>query len=186
MGYILKVDTGEYTLTNIGKEFANRLDEKTGYEYPNPKSSVLMLVWAQTDDGTFVLAHQRSRRPYYGFWGIASAPLHRGVAAAQSAEQEFLKQTGIKVNFHPYGCRRIIDKNTQGDVLEDKLFVIMRAQCDEMPTLHDWTGGKSEWISSEELLLKDKVFSTTAYALKTLNAPAEFSEEICIYTDYEY
>lgn len=181
-GYVLKAPDGIYELTAEGKEYANRLDEKTGRQIQQPKASTLMIVRSEENGETKYLAHRRMREPFYDFWGIASAPILRGVPIKQSATREIEKQTGIKADFEVFGSFRVIDKTPSGTVLEDKLFSILVADVLGCPAAHYWSGGESVWLSASQLLSKKRLFPTTARTIKMIEAGQYFAEEICVYT----
>lgn len=180
--YIVKADDGFYELTAEGKALASRLDRQTGREIEQPKSSMLMVVRC----GSFVLAHRRAREPFNGFWGIASSPVLRGVPLVESAERALRKQTGLDARFHVAGSYRVIDKNTHGVVLEDKIFAVMVADVDRLAQPLPWSGGESKWMSQSELLQKVPLFPSTAAVFEMITAQIPFREDICVYRDDQY
>lgn len=182
LGYILKAEDGLYELTAEGKALVSRLDRGTGREIEQPKSSMLMVVRC----GNYVLAHRRDREPFNGFWGIASAPVLRGVPLADSAARELRKQTGIQARFRVAGSYRVIDVNHRSIVLEDKIFALMVADLDRLAIPHEWSGGYSEWMPTDELLKKEHLFPITAAIFEMIAAGIPFREDVCIYSDDEY
>ncbi|MGB4768328.1 MAG: hypothetical protein WBP22_03655 [Candidatus Saccharimonas sp.] len=186
LGYVTKNDDGLYELTIKGKDFANRLDETTGKQIEQPKASILLLGRSIVDGTTYYLAHKRTREPYRNWWGIASAPVLRGVPLAESAAREFRKQTGIDAEFHVASTARVIDKTFQGDVLEDKIFSLMIADIDATPQPHEWQGGESIWMTREEILQLSPLFPTTARTFDRLDHGTMFAEDICEYSASDY
>ena len=186
LGYVNKRTDGLYELTARGKEYANRLDEQTGREILQPKSSMLLIARVAWDDETYYLAHRRTREPFSGFWGIASAPVLRGVPIAKSAHDEFLKQTGIVAEFLVSGSFRVIDKNPAGEVLEDKIFTIMTTELAECLPPHRWHGGESKWMTRNELLGKEPLFPITQQVFNMIDSGQQFAEAVCVYTDEQY
>lgn len=182
LGYILKADDALYELTAEGKAFVSRLDKGTGREIEQPKSSMLMVVRC----GNYILGHRRDREPFNGFWGIASAPVLRGIPLIESAARELRKQTGIAARFRVAGSYRVIDKNSRGVILEDKIFAVMVADLDRLVPPHRWSGGYSKWMPVDELLQKEQLFPITASVFEMLLTEAPFREDVCIYTDKEY
>lgn len=177
---------GLYELTAEGKEFANRLNEQTGYEIAGPKASLLLLVRSQRQGVTQYLAHQRKREPFYDFWGIASAPVVRGVPLAEAAAREVLKQTGIVTEFTVIGAQRLIDTLANGTVLEDKLFSLLVADVPDCPAPHDWHGGISTWMTREQLLSQERLFPTTERTLDMVERDEVIAEDICVYSAEDY
>lgn len=186
LDYISKHPSGRYRLTQRGKEFANRLDEKTGREIPQPKASMLLVARLHTGDEVRYLAHRRLREPFYGFWGIGSAPVLRGQSIVTAAREEFAKQTGVEATFSVHGVYHVIDRSTSGEVLEDKLFSIVVTDVEHEPPLREWYGGESVWLTRDELLARTPLFPTTAQTLAMLDTGATFAETECVYNEEEY
>ena len=182
-GLIFKDTDGLYQLTAEGKSMVSRLDKRTRRQIEQPKSSMLMIVRANSGK---ILAHKRTREPFNGYWGIASAPMLRGVPAADSASRELKRQTGITANFTIKGAYRLIDKDMRGNVLEDKLFAVAEAVLEKETSPISWCGGVSEWMNEPNLLAKEKLFPTTAATLDMIESGEVFKEDICVYESDEY
>ena len=179
---ITKVSDGSYELTQDGKLLASRLDIKTGRQIEQPKSSTLLVV----KSGDLVLAHQRMREPFNGFWGVSSAPVIRGLPLVESAAHQLKSQTGIAAEFRVAGMYRVVDKNRRGVVLEDKIFSVLVAEIPKTIEAKNWPGGKSQWLSQSELLAKSQLFPITASVLSMIETGDSFREDVCIYSDSEY
>ncbi len=186
LGLIAKNAEGLYELTIKGKDFANRLDETTGRQIEQPKASILLLGRSVVDGVTYYLAHKRTREPYRNWWGIASAPVLRGVPLAASAAHAFRRQTGITADFHVASMARVIDKTHEGDVLEDKIFALMIADIEGVPKPHEWHGGESIWLTREQILQLSPLFPTTARTFDRLDQGVMFAEDICEYDASDY
>lgn len=186
LGYISKRHDGLYALTPAGKEYTNRLDETTGRTIAQPKASMLLFVRSYRDGQEYVLAHCRRREPFRDFWGIASAPVLRGVPIREAAARECCKQTGLDAMFEVRGQHRVIDVTPDGDVLEDKIFIILTTEVDGCPPLHKWYGGESEWLTRAELLAKQKLFPTTGKIFEMFDGGVSFAEDTCVYDLSEY
>lgn len=185
-GLVFKAVDGAYELTAEGKEFTNRLDEHTGREIPAPKSSTLLVVRSRKAGQLYYLAHRRTREPFRDYWGIASAPVLRGVPLRESAARELYKQSGIKADFSVAGMQRVVDTLSNGTVLEDKLFTLLVADVPHLPATRDWYGGESMWLTRQELLAKPKLFYTTATSLDMVEHGITFNEQTCVYDKSDY
>lgn len=185
-GYVMKMDSGAYELTAEGKEFANRHDEKTGRMIAQPKSSMLIVVTTVSNGQTYYLAHRRSREPFRNFWGIGSGPVIRGVPIYEQATTELKKQTGIDADLNVCGMYRVISTAPNGDVREDTLFAVVCAEVSSKITPHEWIGGKSSWMTKEELLGQTKLFSNTQGLFEMLEQGDIFRENSYVYNNDEY
>lgn len=183
---VFKAVDGMYELTVEGKEFANRLDESTGREIAGPKASMLLVVRSHADGTTYYLAHKRTREPFRDYWGIASAPMLRGLPIRDSAARELKKQTGIIASFTVAGVQRLIDTLPNGTILEDKLFTLLLGDVGGLQTPRQWSGGESVWLTREELLSKERLFQTTHVSLDMIEQGQSFREEVCMYDKSEY
>ncbi len=183
---VFKAIDGVYELTAEGKELANRIDESTGREIAGPKASMLLVVHSRAGGVTYYLAHKRTREPFRDYWGIASAPMLRGLPVQQSAARELKKQTGIIAEFMVVGIQRLIDTLPSGIILEDKLFTLLFAEVEGLPPVHRWYGGESVWLTREELLAKERLFHTTQISLDMVEQGQSFSEEVCVYDKDDY
>lgn len=186
LGYIEKNGDAMYRLTAAGKDYTNRLDRETGLPYEQPKSSLLLVVRTLADGEWRYIAHQRTREPFYGMWGIASARVPKGIGLLEAASKALKKQTGVETTFQAHGCLRVIDTDQNDTVLEDKLFMIMVAEINEPQILEKWCGGKSMWLTREVLLGKKKLFQTTAITLDMVENGNGFAEAVCHYENNEY
>jgi ADP-ribose pyrophosphatase YjhB (NUDIX family) len=185
VGLVAKAEDGLYELTAEGKAYVSRLDRQSGRQIEQPKASMLMVVTAK-DKTDWILAHQRTREPFNGFWGIASAPVLRGVPLAEAAARELKKQTGIEAEFTVKGFYRVIDKNSRGTILEDKIFAVVHAVVPERRKPHEWSGGMSEWMAIDILLNQTKLFPTTASLITMLDQGASFAESTYTYDNEQY
>lgn len=186
LGYVTKNPSGLYELTASGKEFANRLNTETGREVVGPKASMLLIVAAEHNGETHYLMHQRKREPFFGYWGIGSAPVRRGIPIEQCATDELKKQTGLQAAFTHRGLMRVVDKTPNDEVLEDKLFSLMQANLSYVEVVKEWKGGVSTWKTYEEIFDLSPLFPTTRQTIDMVVSGETFREEVCIYTDEQY
>lgn len=154
-GYIKKQD-GRYTLTRDGKEYANRMDTDQKVMEKQPKLSVLLIV--ENEDGRF-LAQQRLKQPFYGFWGRATGKVRWGETLEDAASRELMEETGLRADFRYAGLYHKMDYEKSGDFLEDKYFLVMYG-TEPKGEIHDTEGHHNEWLSTDELEAKDKVFES--------------------------
>jgi 8-oxo-dGTP diphosphatase len=156
-GYIEKHhDT--YTLTRHGKEYANRMDTDDNVIEKQPKLSVALII--ENEDGKY-LAQQRLKQPYYGFWGRPTGKIRWGETMLEAAQRELTEETGLTANMTVAGFYHKMDYDkTSGDLLEDKVFVLIYGTNPKGELIVDDEGHHNEWLSDEEMLARDKFFQS--------------------------
>ena len=187
-GWVTKTPEGDYHLTTSGKTFANNLSEPTRTIQRQPKLSVLIVVTRRLADGTEqFLLHQRSRHPFFGFWGFLSGPIRWGELPEEAAQRELLKQSGLETTLAVSGIyrQRTYDAETN-ELLEDGLFTVMHAELTEGALSHDWKGGKNQWMTQEQIQALEPKFKETQDVLTTLDRPAPYTERSVAYKPGEY
>lgn len=184
-GYITKNDDERYVLTRAGKEYANRMDTVDNVIEKQPKLSVALII--ENPEGKY-LAQQRLKQPYYGFWGRPTGKIRWGETMLEAAERELTEETGLTANLSVAGFYHKMDYDKDsGDLLEDKVFVLIYGTNPQGELVVDDEGHHNEWLSDEELHERGKYFQSvpeiTAMAKKSA---ANFMEHKYEYGKDEY
>ena len=171
LGYVTKLENGGYQLTASGKEFANNLNEEQRRAEKQPKVSILMVLTENNAKGeTIFLLQKRSRNPFYGYWNEIHGRAKWGESFEATAKRQLKRQTGLDAEFKTHSFRHVRDYDTNSEkLLEDKLFVILRATKVFGEMTNDYDGGKNAWLTLDELRQQDKVFGTTLTILENLD-----------------
>jgi hypothetical protein len=186
LGYISKDEDGNYSLTAVGKEFANNLDEDTAMIQKQPKLSILIIIPKPKDETRF-LFQRRLRQPYYDFYGQLSGPVKWGEEIEVTAARELTKQTGLVGDCKVMGFYRQKDfDNTAELLLEDKLFAIVEAIVKDEVLENSWSGGYNEWMTLEEYMQKEKRFPATERVLAMRATNQTYASEMASYAPEEY
>lgn len=179
--------TGEYRLTPTGKEYANRLDTDDNTIEKQPKVSVALIIERTNDGKQEFLVQQRLKHPYFGFWGRLGGKVRWGESFEEAAKRELKEETGLdgdfvfKSVFH----KRDYDK-TSGDLLEDKVFIVMYCNNASGQLIVDFEGGHNEWLSHEEFSSKGKVFESAIDFKMMIDADEPYRSQEYIYDSSEY
>lgn len=184
VGYLMKQDD-LYTLTRAGKEYANRMDTDDNIIEKQPKLSVALII--EDGDGKF-LAQQRLKQPYYGFWGRPTGKIRWGETMVQAAERELMEETGLTADLTVAGFYHKMDYDKEsGDLLEDKVFVLIHGTNPRGELIVDDEGHHNEWLSNDQMAQKDKVFQSVPEITAMAQAGnANFMEHRYEYGDDEY
>ncbi len=162
LGLAVKNESGVYELTTEGKELSNRFDDEKRSPIRQPKlTTATFLSRANADTGkTEYLFHQRLRHPFYWYWGVIGQPVRWGETFEDAAGRGLKEQTGLDAPVHFVGFYRQRDYTENSDeLLEDKLFVIFRADAkDKKP--HNWPFANAEWMTAEAYAKQAKKFES--------------------------
>lgn len=186
LGHIYKLTDGNYTLTPSGKEFANNLSEEKRVTQKQPKLSVLLVVPNPNQPGQYLM-QRRMRHPYYGFWGCISGPVQWGEDAEETAIRELEKQTGLQASFNVQSFYRKRDYDKENELLEDKLFIILKASNIE-GDLGDssWSHGINRWMSLDELWNEERYFSSSSDAINMTLQATLYTSQKATYRTSDY
>ncbi len=185
---LVKKDGLKYSLTPIGKEFANRFDTEEKVVEKQAKLGVLLVPIKKEGGKIKYLTQQRLKQPYFGFWGWATGKIKWGEDVLTTAARELKEETNLEGDLNWVGIWHKIDfSKSDGHLLEDKFFFVVRVDNARGELTENFDGGRNIWQTKEELLKQDKIFEAVeqAIALAEKKTFAHF-EQKCFYTDDEY
>ena len=185
-GYIEKTKNG-YRLSPRGKEYANRMDTDENIIEKQPKVSVVIILEREHNGRREFLAQQRKKQPYYGFWGRLGGKVRWGESFEEAAKRELEEETGLNADFTFRSIFRKRDyKKTTGELLEDKVFVIMYANSYDGTLIVDFEGGHNEWLTQEDFAAKDKIFESARDFIHLVDKNTYYHTQEYTYDDDEY
>lgn len=188
LGYVAKLDNGAYQLTVLGKEYANSLNEKQRAVEKQPKISILMVIADKNDVGEAVyLLQKRLRNPFYGYWSEIHGRAEWGESFETTAQRQLKRQTGLEAEVMVHSFRRVRDHAANDErLLEDKLFVILKATKVSGELTNDYDGGTNAWLTLEELGQQDKVFATTLALIDNIDNDEFYTAQDLTYQPEDY
>lgn len=186
MGYVTKLDTGEYQLTVSGKEYANTLDEQKRMPKKQPKLAVMLLVTRQSNNETEYLLYKRKVNPFYGYWTAMTDAVLWGESFEAAALKRLKKHAGYEADFHLNSMVRIRNTiDTASEPAEDILFAVMESTNLHGDPHSQYAGGVPEWLTISELLKQPSYFPSLLTIIKnahgkqkTLKIDATYSKEV--------
>lgn len=186
-GFVQKNGTA-YTLTAQGKELANNFDDAERTVQKQPKLTLRICLSRINQVGeTEFLFQERLRNPYWGYWDTIGGPVLWGESIEDAANRELAKQTGLQATAAVKAFYRVRDFNeTTGELLEDKLFVVLSADAYEGEVTDSWPGGHNAWMTVEQLLQTGKYFASTPKMIDLLNSGLSYASEDIRYTLDDY
>lgn len=188
LGFVVKMEDGQYKLTAHGKEYANSLDEQVRAPEKQPKISILMIIPRTTAEGeTQYLVQQRLRNPFYGYWGEVHGRATWAEPFEETARRQLKRQTGLEATFAVHGFRRVRDYDADSKaLLEDKLFVVLKATRIVGELTNNYAGGTNTWLTLEELRAKEKVYVTTLALLEEHGEHEFYQTQELMYKPEDY
>lgn len=91
----VKKENERYSLTEKGKEYANRIDTDTLLLERQAKVSVALHAVRKRNGVLEYLMHHRLKEPYFGWYGSHSGKIRWGETPLDCAKREFLEETGL-------------------------------------------------------------------------------------------
>lgn len=176
-GLIIK-NNGVYSLSDSGKEFANRMDTDSLKIEKQGKLAIAIHAIRTKNGETETLVHQRLKEPFYGWYGSHSGKVKWGESPLECAKREFFEETGLIGDFKLKAILHIINCKENGEILEDKylwVFIVTNTTgklvkrvkegrniwMNEMEyrklknTFGSWDGIMKE-VKTKEIIYKDK------------------------------
>lgn len=161
LGLVEKIARGKYQLTARGKEYANKMDTDNNTVEKQPKVAVMMYVEKRAGNKHLILFQQRRKHPYYGFWGLLSGKIRWGETIIETAKRELMEEAGLEADWEYMGVyhehSRDADSN---ELLEDKVFHMIRGTNPRGELMIDYEGGHNEWLTRTEVMKKEKIYTT--------------------------
>lgn len=168
-GLVLKTNQGYY-LTDKGKEFANRMDNK-GLKIERQAKVAVALHAIRTKNGVKeYLVHKRLKEPFYGWYGSSSGKIKWGENPLDCAKRELLKETGLTGNFSLKGIVHYHHIHEDSRFLEDKYFWIYRIDNPKGKFKKKVKEGENIWITEKEYKKLKNVFATFDETIKVITS----------------
>ena len=147
-GYIKKVD-GLYSLTEMGKEFANRIDTNSVLKL---QAKIAVILVCLRKNNTEALIHTRLKHPFYGCQGYMSGKIMYGESIHETVKRELKEEANLKGKGELFLTRHeIVYSPLDNDlVLEDKFlhFFVIR---DPTGKANHNDEGRLHWVNINDM-----------------------------------
>lgn len=165
---------GKYTLTQDGKEYANRMDTDDNTIEKQPKLSVVLDIVNNKDER---LQQERLKQPYFGYWGRPTGKIRWGETMLEAAARELMEETGLTADLSVQGFCHKLDYDHEGNLLEDKYFCLVHGTNPRGKLLEMTDGQRNVWLSDEDFEQKDKKFGSNAETSALVGTKTHFVTE---------
>jgi 8-oxo-dGTP pyrophosphatase MutT (NUDIX family) len=158
-GLIIKKN-GLYSLSDEGKEFANRMDTDALKIERQAKLAIAIHAIRYHNNVKEYLIHQRLKEPFYGWHGSHSGKIRWGETPLIAAKREFLEETGLSGNFKLKAIAHYHHFHKDGRLLEDKYFWVYKVTNLKGKLKKEVPEGKNIWMNEKEFRKHKNVFAT--------------------------
>jgi len=178
-----KVSRGQYRLSAKGKEYANKLDTDQNTIERQPKSAVILGVVHAVGGKRQYLIQERTKHPYFGFWGFPTGKIRWGETIMQAAARELMEETGLEADFRYAGVyHEHVYQKESGELLEDKLFHVLHATNVRGTLVRQFEGGRNFWATEAQLAAQDKIYASQRIEQAMLDNDHTFFENVVFYS----
>jgi ADP-ribose pyrophosphatase YjhB (NUDIX family) len=148
-GFIEKKDS-IYSLTNSGKEYANRMDTQRNTIPKQAKVSVFVGFMRKSESENEFLIYTRLKQPFYGAQGFISGKVKFGEKIVEAARRETKEETNLEGNLELIAIKHFLVKDEAENLVEDKVMFLYR-MLNPIGELISNEEGKCEWVRESEL-----------------------------------
>jgi len=169
-----------YSLTNDGKEFANRMDTDNSEIEKQPKVAVIIVVTKNINGKKHLLVQERTKEPYFGYHGFITGKIRYGEKVSETAMRELEEESGLEEG--EINIKRIVHDHVvledSGDLVEDKMFYVVLIS-NPKGELIDTRNGKNKWITEKGFYdLKKKYYNEdNIYKISQSKGDMDFVEK---------
>ena len=168
VGLVEKNGNTKYSLTAIGREFANRFDTEKAVIEKQAKISVVVCGAKKKNRLNQFLVQQRLKQPYFGFYGFVSGKIKWSETVLDAAAREFKEETCLEAKLSLAGIEHKMDYSKEGNLLEDKFFFIIKATDISGRLKESFEGGRNLWLIRNKIIKFPKLFGDVKAILKIL------------------
>ncbi len=181
---------GRYSLSIKGKEYANKLDTDDNTIERQPKVSLLVTGWRsrETTGEIEFLVQERLKNPYFGYLARIGGKMRWGETVLEGAARELLEETGLTADLEYLGIYHKMDYAEEtGEMLEDKIFLVVTAQNFNGEFIVDFEGGRNHWMTVAEIKQHGKGFQGIEDSMDYVDGKIPpFQEQKFFYSKNDY
>ena len=169
-GLVEKNANDRYSLTSVGKEFANRFDAEQKDIRPEKQAKLGVLVCCVKKEGKTkkYLVQQRLKQPYFGFYGFITGKIKWGETIYETAAREMQEESGLTGRLTLVGIKHKMDYSQEGDLLEDKHFFVFKVEEVKGNLIESYEGGRNLWLPKKDISKLPSLFDGVEETIKMI------------------
>jgi ADP-ribose pyrophosphatase YjhB (NUDIX family) len=144
-------------------------------------------VRQRADGATEYMVQKRLKQPFFGRHGFMTGKLRWGETVVLGSLRELDEETGLRGEIAVKAIYHKMDYATDGRLLEDKHFYMVRADavCGEFKEAFE--GGENYWYTLSEIMALENVFGGMDMVVEAVERPGVgFLEKAYEYDETEY
>lgn len=146
---------GIYSLTQAGRILVGRYDENS---FKIQSKLHFSFVCKNPRNKNEFLIHTRKKSPFLDWSGFPSSKIDLNENYMENARTKFKKKTGLDGSFEFKGIHHVLSV-LNGNIVEDKLFFIVKVDNLHGNLLSQTEDGDNKWIKIKNIFKNQKVFS---------------------------
>lgn len=176
-----------YKLTDLGKEYSNRMDDETVQVQKQAKIGAISVALREFNREWEYLVYTRLKHPFYGSQGFPSGKVRWGESISATCKRELKEETNLIGNpeLFKVGHHLVYKKNTH-ELVEDKIFFFHRIfnPKGKLKSNHE---GNFEWVKEKDFkIFLRKPFGSVQEILNLAKEAREFSGYLAFYEEKEF
>lgn len=176
---------GRYSLSDKGKEFANRMDTDELKLERQAKVAVALHPVRIRNGKTEHLVHKRLKEPFYGWYGSQSGKIRWGETPLQAAKREMKEETGLTGRFKLLAIVHYHHIHKDGRFLEDKYFWVYKVDKLKGRLKKKVEEGENIWMTEKEYRKLRNVFATMDEVLEEFESRSlQYIDKVKIVDEY--
>ena len=144
-GFVTKDDSGKYALTTKGKKRVAYLESLTGDRCELPIVAVIVVV----TKGRQVLLINRTKEPFYGYWGVHGGKLRSTNSILEQAKESLKNETGLECNLELKGL--FSAKTFTEDLFYSHQLFIVKGTNPRGELIKKTKKGINQWVRKNEI-----------------------------------
>lgn len=150
-GFVQK-ENKNYSLTNLGKEYANRMDTKETLIPNQSKISVWICCQKTRQNNNHYLIYTRLKHPFYGCQGFITGKVKFGEKVLAAAKRELKEEAGLEGNPQIITIKHyLVFEKKAKKLVEDKFMFLCLIRNPRGKLKSKIKEGKLRWVKEDNL-----------------------------------